>query len=114
MVTDILSNATSIALLDCLISFSKVSLKNNYVRPEIDESINEIMIEGGRHPVVENMLGANKFIDNDTLLDNSENNILIITGPNMGVSQRICVRLRLSPLWRTRDVLFQHGGHASH
>lgn len=84
MVTDILSNATSIALLDCLISFSKVSLKNNYVRPEIDESINEIMIEGGRHPVVENMLGANKFIDNDTLLDNSENNILIITGPNMG------------------------------
>ena len=84
MVTDILSNATSIALLDCLISFAKVSLKNNYVRPEIDESINEIMIEGGRHPVVENMLGANKFIDNDTLLDNSENNILIITGPNMG------------------------------
>lgn len=80
----ILLAANSIALLDALISFAQVSAKNNYVRPEINADIDKIEIIGGRHPVVESMLGANKFTDNDTLLDGNENNILIITGPNMG------------------------------
>ncbi|MBQ7453228.1 MAG: DNA mismatch repair protein MutS [Clostridia bacterium] len=81
---DLLCISDAIATLDALCSFARVSSKNNYVKPKIDSSVSAIKIEAGRHPVVENMLPAGQFVDNDTLLDNSENNILIITGPNMG------------------------------
>ncbi len=81
-VVRIQQTARAIAYTDVLCSLSKVSEHNNYVRPEInDDGI--ISISGGRHPVVENMLNHELFVDNDTYLDNDENLISVITGPNM-------------------------------
>ncbi|MEX0944770.1 MAG: DNA mismatch repair protein MutS [Balneolaceae bacterium] len=75
--------AQAIAELDCLQSFSEVAFRNNYVRPEINES-DVIDVKKGRHPVVEKTLPAGEpFIPNDIYLDNSEYQILMITGPNM-------------------------------
>ena len=71
-----------IAWLDVMASLSYVSEKNNYVRPSINtEGI--IDIKGGRHPVVEKVIGNDKFVENDTYLNNNESRISIITGPNM-------------------------------
>ncbi|MFH1856605.1 MAG: DNA mismatch repair protein MutS [Candidatus Omnitrophota bacterium] len=75
-------NALLIAKLDVLNSFAAVALGNNYTKPQMSED-NEIKITGGRHPVLENILPSGKFIPNDTTLDTNEDQILIITGPNM-------------------------------
>ena len=75
--------ANAIAKLDCLNSFAIVSIKNNYVKPKINDSIKKINIVNGRHPVVENSLKRGDFVPNDTLLDTKENRTMIITGPNM-------------------------------
>ncbi|MCR5420989.1 MAG: DNA mismatch repair protein MutS [Lachnospiraceae bacterium] len=74
--------AKVIARVDALSSLAYVAEKNNYCRPSINER-GVIDIEKGRHPVVEKMLSADMFITNDTHLDNRENRISIITGPNM-------------------------------
>ncbi|MBI5417404.1 DNA mismatch repair protein MutS [Candidatus Poribacteria bacterium] len=74
--------AHKIAEIDVLTSLGKVALKNNYVRPEV-ASDNKIEIIDGRHPVVESIHEKINFIPNDTKLDNIQNQILIITGPNM-------------------------------
>lgn len=74
--------AQAIARLDVLISLGLVAMKNDYVRPEINDS-DLIQIEEGRHPVIEQMAQSDRFVPNDTLLDGHENQILIITGPNM-------------------------------
>lgn len=76
------SIADSIAKLDILTSFAEVSKSNNYVRPKIVESDQPMIIKDGRHPVVE-LITKEKFVANDTLLDEGENRTLIITGPNM-------------------------------
>ena len=79
-----LQNASKIiAELDCLLSFSEISAKNNYTKPKISSKINQIKIVDGRHPVVEDLNKNIMFIPNDTLLDNQENKIMVITGPNM-------------------------------
>lgn len=76
-------NAQLIALLDCLVSLADVAYENNYVRPIVNNS-DEIEIIEGRHPVIEKLLPIGvPFIPNDVYLSNSENQILIITGPNM-------------------------------
>ncbi len=76
-------NAQLIAMLDCFVSLSEVAVENNYTCPIVDES-DVIEIKDGRHPVVEKILPpGEKFVPNDVRLDNSENQILIITGPNM-------------------------------
>jgi DNA mismatch repair protein MutS len=72
-----------IALIDCLVSFASVSCQNNYVKPVIDDKINYLKIIEGRHPVVEKFIKDDEFVPNDTYLDNKDNRILIITGPNM-------------------------------
>lgn len=72
-----------IAELDCLISFADVAVKNNYVKPKVSSKIKHIIIEDGRHPVVEDITKNQMFIPNDTFLDNDENKVMIITGPNM-------------------------------
>lgn len=72
----------SIAIVDCIVSFAIVSLKNNYVRPKIIYS-GEIKIKKGRHPVVEKLLDEMHFVPNDTELTNINKHLLIITGPNM-------------------------------
>ncbi len=76
-------NATLIARLDCLLSFAWVAKENNYVRPEINTGY-IIDIKDGRHPVIEKQLPLDeKYIANDIYLDNSTQQIMIITGPNM-------------------------------
>lgn len=74
--------AKIIAIIDVLNSLAQVAYKNNYIRP-ITNNDNIIEIKDGRHPVVEKMLIGEMFVPNDTTLDNEENNIAIITGPNM-------------------------------
>jgi DNA mismatch repair protein MutS len=72
-----------IARLDCLISFATISVKNNYIKPEIDDS-DVIDIKQGRHPVIEKQLAlGEEYIPNDVYLDNSKQQIIMITGPNM-------------------------------
>ncbi|NMA06847.1 MAG: DNA mismatch repair protein MutS, partial [Ruminococcaceae bacterium] len=68
--------------LDVLCSFSLLALESSYVRPVVDNS-KEILIKGGRHPMVELFKGDELFIPNDTYLDNKYNIVNIITGPNM-------------------------------
>ena len=76
-------NASLIAQLDCLLSFALIARKNNYKRPEINESY-VIDIKKGRHPVIELQLPVGEeYISNDVYLDNEKQQILIITGPNM-------------------------------
>jgi DNA mismatch repair protein MutS len=76
-------NATIIATLDALVSFAEVSELYKYSKPEINSS-NKIEIIEGRHPVIERLLPAGeKYISNDSVLDTKDNQILIITGPNM-------------------------------
>lgn len=74
--------AQAISHLDVLASLAWKAAEANYVRPKIDNS-DELNIVGGRHPVIEKMLQGEKFIPNDTLLDCAENQLGIITGPNM-------------------------------
>ena len=75
--------ARALADLDCLQSFAEVAFRNNYVRPDVDNG-DVIDVKKGRHPVVEKTLPAGEpFIPNDIYLDNSEYQILMITGPNM-------------------------------
>ncbi len=73
--------ASSVAYLDMLVSFAEVAKTNKYVRPQIVES-DTLMISEGRHPVVE-VITKERFIPNDTLLDEGENRTMILTGPNM-------------------------------
>jgi DNA mismatch repair protein MutS len=76
-------NAQLIAALDCFLSFAEVAIENNYVKPEVNDD-DVIIIKNGRHPVVEKILPyGEKFTPNDTYLDNSTQQIMIITGPNM-------------------------------
>ena len=74
--------ATMISTLDVLASFAQVAEDMNYCMPQVDNS-GIIDIKGGRHPVIEKMLGAGEFVENDTYLDKDENRLSIITGPNM-------------------------------
>lgn len=75
--------AAAIARLDCLQSFAEVAFRNNYVCPDINTG-DVLDIKKARHPVVEKTLDAGEpFIPNDIYLDNSEYQILMITGPNM-------------------------------
>jgi DNA mismatch repair protein MutS len=74
--------AFAVAVMDVLCSMSEVADRYNYCRPLMDEG-EEIMIEDGRHPVLERMALSERFVPNDTLLNHHEHQILIITGPNM-------------------------------
>lgn len=81
-VVRIQQTAKAVAALDVFVSFAVVAEQNNYCRPKINED-GIIDIKNGRHPVVEKMISNDMFIDNDTYLDNGNNRISIITGPNM-------------------------------
>ncbi len=74
--------AKIIANIDVFVSFATVAYMNNYVKPLINEE-NKLDIKNGRHPVIENIVGEENFVPNDTYLNNGENIINIITGPNM-------------------------------
>ena len=74
--------AKAVAKLDTFVSLAVVADQNNYCRPKMNEN-GVIDIKDGRHPVVEKMMNNDMFIANDTYLDNGNNRISIITGPNM-------------------------------
>ncbi len=78
----ICKTAEVVAIVDMICSFAAVADRYNYVMPTVNMS-DKIVIKGGRHPVVEKLLKGGSFIANDTILDNRENQISIITGPNM-------------------------------
>ena len=76
-------NASVLAQIDCLLSFATIAMTNKYKRPEVNET-QIIDIKDGRHPVIEQRLPiGEKYITNDVFLDNQEQQIIIITGPNM-------------------------------
>lgn len=74
--------AAAVAGLDMLCGLATVALNNNYCCPTVDLS-DEIEISEGRHPVVEQLLDGVPFVPNDTKLNNRENQIAVLTGPNM-------------------------------
>ncbi|MGQ9701330.1 MAG: DNA mismatch repair protein MutS [bacterium] len=78
----ILNSTRAIALLDILQAFAENAVLYNYTRPEVNDS-DRIEIVEGRHPVLERLMEKGSFIPNDTELDRSHNQILLITGPNM-------------------------------
>jgi DNA mismatch repair protein MutS len=76
-------DASLLARLDCLLSFARIAIDNNYVRPELSDS-DIINIKDGRHPVIERQLPVDeKYVPNDIILDSDEQQIIILTGPNM-------------------------------
>ena len=76
-------NAQIIAKIDCLLSFSVLAVDNNYVRPLMDEST-DLEIKNGRHPVIEKQLPIDQtYIANDVVLNRNQQQIIMITGPNM-------------------------------
>jgi DNA mismatch repair protein MutS len=78
----ILSLSQVLAQIDCLSSLAEIAVQHNYVKPEMNTG-NSIAIKEGRHPVVESNLPEGVFIANDTLLANEDNQLIILTGPNM-------------------------------
>ncbi|MBJ6726199.1 DNA mismatch repair protein MutS [Geomesophilobacter sediminis] len=75
-------SADRLATLDVLASLAELAHDRAYCRPEIHEG-DELSITEGRHPVIEEIYATERFVPNDTLLDNGENQLVIITGPNM-------------------------------
>ena len=76
-------NAQIVAKIDCLLSFSVLAIDNNYVRPQMDEST-DLEIKNGRHPVIEKQLPIDQnYIANDVVLNRNQQQIIMITGPNM-------------------------------
>ncbi|MGH7599643.1 MAG: DNA mismatch repair protein MutS, partial [bacterium] len=81
--TALQENARWIAVLDCLLAFAELASEQRYCRPLIDDELT-LEIKDGRHPVVEKLLPfGEKFVPNDTYLNESDHQIIIITGPNM-------------------------------
>ncbi|GET26798.1 DNA mismatch repair protein MutS [Prolixibacter sp. NT017] len=76
-------DAVILARIDCLLSFGTIAEENNYKRPEVNDT-SVIDIKEGRHPVIEQQLPIGEsYIANDVYLDNDEQQVIIITGPNM-------------------------------
>ncbi|MDJ1483172.1 DNA mismatch repair protein MutS [Cytophagaceae bacterium YF14B1] len=76
-------NAFGLAMLDCLLSFARVAIKNRYVRPQIRDN-KEVNIKEGRHPVIEQQLPLGEsYVPNSILLNDETQQIIVITGPNM-------------------------------
>ena len=81
-VIEIQAYSQALAIVDVIHAYAHVASLKNYVRPDVDNGT-IIEISEGRHPVVETILSAGKFVSNDTMIDSETEQILIITGPNM-------------------------------
>lgn len=82
-IAQIQQNSRIISVVDCIAAFARLAKKYHYQKPEILEE-NILSIKNGRHPVIEQQLPADSpYVPNDTFLDNQEQQILVITGPNM-------------------------------
>lgn len=81
--TEVLQNiAYEIARLDVLANMAEVSVKNKYVRPILTDD-DQIIVEEGRHPVIEQIIPAGQFVSNSVELNTSDSVLMILTGPNM-------------------------------
>lgn len=81
-ISNLQETAKTIGIIDALLSLSILAYKNNYIRPTLNNK-NEIKINDGRHPVVEQISKKEIFVPNDTYLNSSNQKTMIITGPNM-------------------------------
>ncbi len=82
-VAPIQENAQLVAQIDCLLSFATLAIANNYIRPLVDMTT-DIEIKNGRHPVIEKQLPIGEdYIANDVVLNRTQQQIIMITGPNM-------------------------------
>ena len=81
-ITAIQATANAVAALDALASFAETARQRHYCRPEVDNS-GLIEIAEGRHPVLDQQPGGERFVPNDTSLDSADRRFAIITGPNM-------------------------------
>lgn len=83
-IPDMQKTARALAALDCIASLARAALKDRYIRPRITNSREgRISIKDGRHPMVEHALKREMFVPNDTELNHNDQEILVITGPNM-------------------------------
>jgi DNA mismatch repair protein MutS len=91
-------NAQILGELDCLLSFAKIAVQNQYCRPSfVEEPV--LDIKNGRHPVIETRLDpANPYVANDSYLDREQQQILMITGPNMSGKSALLRQTALIPL----------------
>jgi DNA mismatch repair protein MutS len=78
----LLSSAEAIGELDALASLAEAGVDLRWVRPEVSAGL-RLVIEGGRHPMVEGSVGPENFVPNDTLLDPDREQVVVLTGPNM-------------------------------
>jgi len=76
------NSAAAVAKADAIYSIAKAAALYRYVRPQISED-GRLAIAGGRHPVLERVMGPGEFVPNDTLMDKINNRLVLITGPNM-------------------------------
>lgn len=81
-IKEIQKTSSAVSDLDVLASFAEVSDKMGYVKPEVNES-DEIIINNGRHPVIEQTIEDGIFVANDTYMNREDSSLLLITGPNM-------------------------------
>ncbi|GGZ20206.1 DNA mismatch repair protein MutS [Echinicola pacifica] len=82
-VIQIQENARILGTVDCLLSFARVAISNNYCRPKVADT-DSLEIKDGRHPVIEKQLPIGEdYVPNDIYLDHSSQQIIVITGPNM-------------------------------
>ena len=89
--------AEHLANLDCLLAMAETADKNDYRRPHINtEGI--LSVENGRHPVIEKMITGERFVPNTITLDNTENQVMIITGPNMAGKSTVLRQVALTVL----------------
>lgn len=81
-ISEIQKTSKAIAELDALLSFAETGARNGYIKPLVTGD-DRLLIEKGRHPVLEQIIRNGIFVSNDTYLDNNESSLLLITGPNM-------------------------------
>jgi DNA mismatch repair protein MutS len=100
---DIQAMARFIARVDCLATFAEVAQTNDYCRPQINTH-GLLEIREGRHPVVEKLITAERFVPNSIVMDNDENQVIIITGPNMAGKSTVLRQVALT------TIMAQMGG----
>ena len=93
----ILTMAAFLATVDCLLSLAQVARENQYCRPTINED-QSISIDQGRHPVVEKLMKGDRYVPNSIEMDMQENQVMIITGPNMAGKSTVLRQVALSVL----------------
>jgi DNA mismatch repair protein MutS len=97
-VAPIQQNALQLAKIDCLVSFAEVAVKNNYCRPQVNDSY-ELLLKDCRHPVIEQQLPpGEQYVPNDIWLDNEKQQVIILTGPNMSGKSAVLRQTALAVL----------------